>query len=485
MRLVCGVPIDAFSRRLLLISLPMLLLIGSSSGASVTDHDRVVTCYISTWAVYREGTASYALDAFDPTLCTHAIYAFAGLDEQNNAIKSLDAWQDLKDNYGKGGYEKLVGMRTANPHLKVLLAIGGWNEGSEKYSNLAANPERRQAFVKNALDFVKQYGFDGLDLDWEYPTQRGGKPIDRENFVALVRELSQLFKRNNLLLTSAIGAGKDTIDSAYDVKALSKYLDFLHIMCYDYNGSWNRRVGPNAPLTSKDFLNVEYSIEHLLNLGAPASKLVLGLPFYGRTFVSAMARARLGDVANEVGFPGPATKENGFMGYNEICEELRRNPSDWTLTWDVAAAEMVATKSNDTASQVVVYDSTRSIANKVRFAVRQKLAGLMVWSVDTDDFNGLCGPETDTYVDFGDREKVELTIPPPVSGKYPLLKTISNAVIVALDELTQENVIPDVQEVSKPGAGSSTGSSATIVTKLSGIAFSVMLLLATAATYSF
>lgn len=56
---------------------------------TVTDHDRVVTCYISTWAVYRTGSASYPLDAFDPTLCTHAIYAFAGLDEEKNAIKSL------------------------------------------------------------------------------------------------------------------------------------------------------------------------------------------------------------------------------------------------------------------------------------------------------------------------------------------------------------------------------------------------------------
>ncbi|EAT33075.1 AAEL014667-PA, partial [Aedes aegypti] len=239
----------------------------------VTDHDRVVVCYISTWAVYRKGLASYSLDHFDPKLCTHAIYAFAGLDVEQNAMKSLDPWQDLKDNYGKGGYEKLVGMRSANPHLKVLIAIGGWNEGSERYSNMAANPERRQTFVKNALEFVKRYGFDGLDLDWEYPTQRGGKPFDRENFVSLVKELSQLFKRNNLLLTSAIGAGKDTIDAAYDIKNLSKYLDFLHIMCYDYNGSWNKKIGPNAPLQSRDVLNVEFTIEHLLSLGAPSSKI--------------------------------------------------------------------------------------------------------------------------------------------------------------------------------------------------------------------
>uniref|UniRef100_A0A1Y9HEQ4 GH18 domain-containing protein n=1 Tax=Anopheles funestus TaxID=62324 RepID=A0A1Y9HEQ4_ANOFN len=461
---------------LTLLSLVLLLHIGSGSGAIVTDHDRVVTCYISTWAVYRTGTASYPLDSFDPTLCTHAIYAFAGLDEAKNAIKSLDAWQDLKDNYGKGGYEKLTAMRATHPHLKVLLAIGGWNEGSEKYSNLAANPERRQAFVKNALDFIKQYGFDGLDLDWEYPTQRGGKPADRENFVALVRELSQVFRKNNLLLTSAIGAGKDTIDAAYDVKALSKYLDFLHIMCYDYNGSWDGKIGPNAPLTSRDFLNVEYSIEHLLELGAPASKLVLGLPFYGRTFVSTIAKARLGDTADKVGFPGPATKENGFMGYNEVCEELKRNPSDWTLEWDSTASEMVATKSNGSMSQVVVYDSTRSIANKVRFAIRQKLAGLMVWSVDTDDFNGLCAPEEETYKDFGEQNRVALSIPPAVSGKYPLLKTISNAIVVASDELTQENVIPHEPDEAL-ATGSTTGpSGATLVTASSWLMAMVLVI---------
>ncbi|XP_053663705.1 probable chitinase 2 [Anopheles marshallii] len=426
---------------LLLLSLVLLLLAGSGSGALVTDHDRVVTCYISTWAVYRTGSASYPLDSFDPTLCTHAIYAFAGLNEAKNTIKSLDAWQDLKDNYGKGGYEKLTKMRAAHPHLKVLLAVGGRNDGSLKYSNLAANPARRQAFVTNALDFIKQHAFDGLDLNWVYPTLHGGKPADRENFVALVRELSQEFRKNNLLLTAAIGAVKETIDSAFNVRELSNYLDLLHIVCYDYNGSWDGKIGPNAPLTSSDFRNVEYSIQYLLELGAPASKLVLGLPFYGRTFVSPMAQARLGDIANKVGFPGPATKESGFMGYNEVCQELKRNQSDWTLEWDPTASEMVAIKSKGTKSQVIVYDSTRSIANKVRFAVRQKLAGLMVWSVDTDDFNGLCAPEQDTYKDFYNSNSVALSIP-LVTGKYPLLKTISNAITVASDKTSVERRLP-------------------------------------------
>ncbi|XP_055608663.1 probable chitinase 2 isoform X2 [Uranotaenia lowii] len=430
--------------------------------AKLTDHDRVVVCYISTWAVYRKDTASYSLDHFDPKLCTHAVYAFAGLDEENNAMKSLDPWQDLKDNYGKGGYEKLVAMKTANPHLKVLLAIGGWNEGSERYSNLAANPERRQAFVKNALEFIKRFGFDGLDLDWEYPTQRGGKPYDRENFVSLVKELSQQFKRNNLLLTSAIGAGKDTIDAAYDIKTLSKYLDYLHIMCYDYNGSWNRKIGPNAPLqSSRDVLSVEYTIEHLMKLGAPSSKIVMGLPFYGRTFVTAAKRAKIGDESDEKGFAGRSTNENGFMGYNEVCEALKENPDGWNVSWDPEASEAIATMLDGNMTKVVIYDNTRSMANKVRYAIRQNLVGLMVWSVDTDDFNGLCTAEEDTYTDFGDRNQIKLNIPPPIQDKYKLLKTINDAIVVATDELNQENEISHVPDEVEGSTVKSPGGSAT------------------------
>lgn len=89
-----------------------------------------------------------------------------------NWFDSIDPWQDLKDDWGKGGFERITKMRETYPHLKVSLAIGGWNEGSKNYSNLVAEPARRQRFVKSATDFVLKYRFDGLDLDWEYPTQR-------------------------------------------------------------------------------------------------------------------------------------------------------------------------------------------------------------------------------------------------------------------------------------------------------------------------
>jgi chitinase len=83
-----------------------------------------------------------------------------------------DPWQDLEDNYGKGGYRKLTMYKETHPHLKVLIALGGWNDGSEKYSKLVADPERRRRLIKNALEFITRFGFDGLDLNWAYPTSR-------------------------------------------------------------------------------------------------------------------------------------------------------------------------------------------------------------------------------------------------------------------------------------------------------------------------
>lgn len=101
----------------------------------------------------------------DPYLCTHYIYTFAGLG-YDNRIRSLDPWNDLKDNYGKGAFERFTGLKKINPRLKTLIAIGGWNEGSIKYSAMAADPNARSTFVKSTVDFLKLYNFDGLDLDW-------------------------------------------------------------------------------------------------------------------------------------------------------------------------------------------------------------------------------------------------------------------------------------------------------------------------------
>lgn len=119
-----------------------------------------------------------------------------------------------------------------------------------------ASADRRQQFTKNAVKFLRQNHFDGLDLDWEYPAHRdGGKPRDRDNYAQFVQELREEFERESsktgrprLLLTMAVPAGVETIKKGYDVKRLNKYLDWFNLLTYDYHSALEPSVNHHAPL---------------------------------------------------------------------------------------------------------------------------------------------------------------------------------------------------------------------------------------------
>lgn len=482
------------------------VLEGQISGGPT--HGKVVVCYIATWAVYRTGEGKFELGNLEPSLCTHLVYSFAGLDETTNSIKSLDPWQDLEKDYGKGGYKRLVSLKQRYPHLKVTVAIGGWNEGSEKYSKMASKAETRAKFVESVLTFLKTYSFDGLDLDWEYPTKRGGSPEDKANYVALVKELKQAFEPYDYILTAALGAGKDTMDSAYELGKLSRYLDLIHMMCYDYHGTWDKLVGANAPLRGtdeEDVLSVEYTIKYLLSHGVSPYKMVLGLPMYGRNFI--LTNPDVSDIqfgltpTLDTGFQGPWTKENGFIGYNEICLQTTNKLSTWTRHWDAQSASPYLRD----GKRVIVYDNPRSIAVKVKMAIDYGLGGLMVWSIDTDDFRGLCDPEEDTYLDFVHRykdiayspllrealknlklpdahrienlsrrtsyvasdNKLYLRLPETDYSNYPLMRTINEATLIAMEE---KKILDEINRVTKENEIKSKdddkGSSQTVVASL-------------------
>jgi chitinase len=221
--------------------------------------------------------------------------------------------------------------------LNFFLAyrILGWNEGSEKYSQLASQPERRQRFVKQSLEFIRKYDFDGLDLNWQYPSNRGGDDQDKETFVLLVKELSQEYKKYGLHLSSAFGAAKNirlmisrvwrliwtpstscgTIIMVYFFSFIPLYI-LINLIFHP--GAWNEKVGLNAPLYSNDDSNVGSTIKYYLKLGAPAHKLIMGVPFYGRTFIT-FNEGNVGDkTINSYGFKGPFTNADSFLGYNEV-----------------------------------------------------------------------------------------------------------------------------------------------------------------------
>lgn len=170
-------------------------------------------------------------------------------------INILDPWQDLPDNYGKNGFGKFNDLRKVNPNLKTLIAIGGWNEGSIKYSHVVADPTLRAKFVKSVVEFLNKYKFDGFDIDWEYPNQRGGKPADKKNFVALLKELSKELKKYGKILSLAVGAAPTSASQSYVIPEISEYVDMINLMTYDLHGSWEATTGMNAPLYLKKGAN--------------------------------------------------------------------------------------------------------------------------------------------------------------------------------------------------------------------------------------
>ncbi|KAI5168918.1 Chitinase-3-Like Protein 1 [Manis pentadactyla] len=342
-----------------------------------------LVCYYTSWSQYREGDGSCLPDAIDPFLCTHVIYSFANIS--NDEIDTWE-WNDVTL------YDTLNTLKDRNPSLKTLLSVGGWNFGTQRFSDIASNTRRRGTFIKSVPPFLRTYGFDGLDLAWLYPGRR-----NKQHFTALVKEMKAEFAKEaqagaeQLLLSAAVSAGKVFIDSGYDIAQISRHLDFISLLTYDFHGAWSQTTGHHSPLfrgrdqgSSDRFSNTDYAVSYVLRLGAPAHKLVMGIPTFGRSFTLASSNTGMGAPTSGPGIAGRFTKEEGILAYYEICDFLRGATVHRLLDQEVP----YATKGN----QWVGYDDKESVKSKVQYLRSRQLAGAMVWALDLDDFRGtFCG----------------------------------------------------------------------------------------------
>lgn len=137
-------------------------------------------CYYTNWSQYRTKIGKFVPEDIPADLCTHIIFAFGWL--KKGRMSSFESNDETKDGV-LGYYAKVVGLKKTNPKLKVLLAIGGWSFGTQKFKDLAASRYARQTFIYSAINFLRKRGFDGLDMDWEYP--KGSD--DKKNFVLLLK----------------------------------------------------------------------------------------------------------------------------------------------------------------------------------------------------------------------------------------------------------------------------------------------------------
>ena len=288
------------------------------------NMDFKVVCYFTNWAWYRPGIGKFVPEDIDPELCTHIVYGFAVLNRDSLVIKPHDSWADIDNRF----YERVVEFKRRG--VKVTVAIGGWNDSAgDKYARLVRSSAARAKFIKNVIEFIEKYGFDGLDLDWEYPgcpqvECNKGMPDEKENFAIFVEELSEAFKPRDLLLSTAVSPSKKVIDIGYDIPRLSKHFDWIAVMAYDYHGQWDKKTGHVAPMYEhpEDWertFNANFSINYWLQQGADPRKIIFGMPMYGQSFsLAERNNISLNSQTYGGGEAGPETRARGFLSYYEV-----------------------------------------------------------------------------------------------------------------------------------------------------------------------
>ncbi|MEW6279423.1 MAG: glycosyl hydrolase family 18 protein, partial [Candidatus Eremiobacterota bacterium] len=250
-----------------------------SSGTDPSSPSEVrVVAYFPEWGIYERG---YAVGDIPVGSLDAVIYAFADVSPQGEVVV-IDRWAALEkpfpgdswDQPLRGNIHQLALLKQRHPDLAVLVAVGGWTL-SARFPEVARTPEGRERFARSALDFCRSYGFDGLDVDWEYPG-----PQDRTNFTLLLAELRRQLEPDGLYLTAALPAGPGQAANL-DLPQVAEQLDWINLMTYDYHGGWETVTGHHAPLYASDGLSVDDTVRAYLGGGAPAAKIRLGFPAYG------------------------------------------------------------------------------------------------------------------------------------------------------------------------------------------------------------
>jgi chitinase len=371
----------------------------SETAPSASAREYKVIGYFTNWVENRKGCEFRTTDV-DPTAFTHINFAFAevnpgpgGKVNPNFGIAPFGKEAKLRDPGRDGLYAQLNSLKAKNPKLKTLLSVGGWSHTDPPmawlFTSMAETRLSRAQFVDNALTYVRDNGFDGIDIDWEYPADptRGGRAADTKNFTSLMKELREAItsdasktQRPALLLTVATPAGKQA--ELFELGEVAKQVDWINLMTYDFAGSWEPTTGINAP-NMKGGPGVQAAIANYLLSGVPRDKLVLGMPTYGHTFAGVETDKPRAPHKGK-GPKARCTGEEGSIAYFEVAEllksgELKRYWDDDTLTPYAYDAK---------TKMWVTYDDQESFRKKLDVLQENKLAGAMFWAIDLDDYKG-------------------------------------------------------------------------------------------------
>ncbi len=310
----------------------LLLLMQCCVMSANAKKERLVVAYVISWSK----------EIPNPMLMTHINYAFGKVKGTFDGVR-IDNEPRLRE---------IVRLKTINPRLKVVLSIGGWGAGN--FSEMAADPALRWKFALDCRRVVDEFGLDGIDIDWEYPTQNSAKisssPEDTKNFTLLMRDIRKAIGRRSLLTAATVSTGE-----YIDFRSCLKYMDFVNVMAYDMSNPPYHHASLFSSNISPE-MTCEKAVRKHLEAGVPKDKLVMGMPFYAR------------------GHRNQAVRDYLNFGYNDgsIVEK-------WSEESQVPYLEDKAGK------MLVGFENERSLRAKCQYVIDQDLLGGMYWEYSEDN----------------------------------------------------------------------------------------------------
>ncbi|PWI65482.1 hypothetical protein PCL_07083 [Purpureocillium lilacinum] len=370
--------------RLAILSLTLCLGVTATSGGG---ESFVNTVYFTNWGIYGRNFQPSELSA---DKLSHVLYAFMRV-EADGTVRSGDTYADIEKHYpgdswaddGTNAYgcvKQLYSLKRKNRKLKVMLSIGGWT-WSSNFAAVASSDATRTTFARTAVRLMSDWGFDGVDVDWEFPknTKEAGDLILL--LQSLRAELDSYATRyapdHHFLLSIAASAGpaQYQVYEASQMKQLGEIVDYINLMAYDfttgashYSGhSANLLPNPGQPNTTP--FSTKAAVEAYIQGGIPPRKIVLGMPLYGHSFKT----VGLGQPTSGV---GSGHWEPGLWDYKDLPRQGA------TIHYDQVAD---ASYSYDQSIQEFIsYDTRQAVSKKVAYIKSSKLGGSMFWEASGD-----------------------------------------------------------------------------------------------------
>jgi len=409
-------------RKLFLISIVIFFSAVFTTGfcaANETDATgKRIVAYYPNWAIY-SGHRGYFPMSIPWGKLTHVNYAFAKIVD--GEVVSCDEGAD----FSLGAIAGFRKYKELHPHVKSLISIGGWSM-SGGFHDAAATEESRVKFVKSAIEYMKSYGFDGIDIDWEYPTFRRsadkednpndegtpkGDASEKYTFTLLLKDLREALDEQGeldgkeYLLTAAVAAGKSKIEGTQPDEYI-QYLDFINLMTYDIIGGSSEMTGhhsalypnPNIPEEGMpdEYVSVDEAVKMYLERGVPKDKIVIGSPFYSKGWQGVKP------VEVIEGLPGLFVENEGPVrgiwdggknsGVNPYYYIMEKMIPDWGFKVYHDEISKAAFMYNEEKEEFYSFEDKYSVGQKVDYVLNEELGGIIFWEV-TADFPAVGGTE--------------------------------------------------------------------------------------------